>query len=324
VPPHKRLPEKMTDRTLPVGVSIIVPVYRGAPTLRELHHRLDKCLTTSGEPFEILFVDDGSPDNSWHVITTLAQSHKTVRGLRLGRNYGQHAALLAGLRAARYSLAVTVDDDLQNPPEEIPHLLAALVEGVDVVYGVPTVVRQDLSRRLAGRLARWSIKASGVEHAPSVSSFRAFRTDLRQSFDVPIGPAVDIDSILAWGTTNFTSIKVAHDERKVGVSNYTFRRLLTHAFDFFTGYSALPLRIATFLGLGASALGVVLLGWVLGHVLFAGDGVTGFPFLASTIIIFSGVQLVMLGLIGEYIGRIHFRMMGKPSYAILSSTDDVE
>ncbi len=228
------------------------------------------------------------------------------------------------MRAARYSVTVTLDDDLQNPPEEIPRLLAALAEGADVVYGVPEVVSQELSRRLAGRVARWSIRTSGVEHAPSVSSFRVFRTDLRRSFDLPIGPAVDVDALLAWGTTHFTSVKVTHDERKVGVSNYTVRRLLTHAFDFLTGYSALPLRIATFLGLTASGLGVLLLGWVLGHVVFAGDAVAGFPFLASAIIIFSGIQLVMLGLIGEYIGRMHFRVMGKPSYAILSSTDEVE
>ena len=314
----------MADDLLLPGVSVVVPVYRGARTLRELYERVSAVFAEVGPPFEIVLVDDGSPDESWGVISELAASHKAVRGLRLGRNYGQHAALLAGLRAARFSTTITVDDDLQNPPEEIPTLLAALGEGVDVVYGVPTVVRQDLSRRLAGRLARWSIRASGVEHAPSVSSFRAFRTDLRHSFDVPIGPAVDIDSLLAWGTTRFSSVKVAHAERKVGVSNYTFRRLLTHAFDFLTGYSTLPLRIATFLGIATSGLGVILLGWVLGHVLFAGDSVSGFPFLASTIIIFSGVQLVMLGLIGEYIGRIHFRIMGKPSYAILSSIDEAE
>ena len=313
----------MPENILHVGVSVVVPVYRGAPTLRELCERVELALTPTNAPFEIILVDDGSPDESWKVIKDLASSHGVVRGLRLGRNYGQHAALLAGTRSATFSTTVTLDDDLQNPPEEIPRLLAALTQGDDVVYGVPSSVQQDFSRRLASRLARWSIKASGIEHAPSVSSFRAFRTDLRRSFNVPIGPAVDIDSLLTWGTTRFGSVKVAHAERKVGVSNYTLRRLLVHAFDFLTGYSALPLRIATFLGIAASGLGVVLLGWVLGHVLFAGDAVSGFPFVASTIIIFSGVQLVMLGLIGEYVGRIHFRSMGKPSYAILSSTDDV-
>jgi glycosyltransferase involved in cell wall biosynthesis len=314
----------MPDDVLQVGVSVVVPVYRGAPTLRELCERVELVLIPTNNPFEIILVDDGSPDDSWKVIKDLAADHGAVRGLRLGRNYGQHAALLAGIRSARFSTTITLDDDLQNPPEEIPRLLAALTQGDDVVYGVPTIVQQDLLRRLAGRLARWSIKASGIEHAPSVSSFRAFRTDLRRSFDVAIGPAVDVDSLLAWGTTHFGSVKVAHSERKVGVSNYTFRRLLAHAFDFLTGYSALPLRIATFVGLAASGFGVILLGWVLGHVLFGGDSVSGFPFVASTIIIFSGVQLVMLGLIGEYVGRIHFRVMGKPSYAILSSTDDVD
>jgi undecaprenyl-phosphate 4-deoxy-4-formamido-L-arabinose transferase len=314
----------MANSQLPLGVSVVVPVYRGAPTLRELNDRLTSVLASRDLAFEVIFVDDGSPDESWKIITDLAASHDAVHGLRLGRNYGQHAALLAGIRKARYSIAVTLDDDLQNPPEEIPRLLGELVEGVDVVYGTPRVVREDLWRRQAARLARWSIKASGVAHAPSVSSFRAFRTDLRQAFDVSVGPAVAIDSLLAWGTTRFVSIDVQHNERKVAASNYTARQLLTFALDLFTGFTAIPLRIATLLGLVTSAFGAVLLLWVLVRYFVEGDRIVGFPFLASTIIIFSGVQLLILGLIGEYLGRMHFRTMGKPSYAILSSTDRSE
>ena len=314
----------MANGELPSGVSVVVPVCRGAPTLRELNDRLTIVLAPRDVAFEVIFVDDRSPDESWQIIGELAASHDAVRGLRLSRNYGQHAALLAGIRAARYSITVTLDDDLQNPPEEIPRLLGELVEGVDVVYGVPRVVREDLMRRQAGRLARWSIKASGVAHAPSVSSFRAFRTDLRRAFDVSIGPGVAIDSLLAWGTTQFTSIDVQHDEREVGVSNYTSRQLLTFAFDLFTGFTAIPLRIATFLGLATSGFGAVLLLWVISRLIIDGDNIVGFPFLASSIIIFSGVQLLILGLIGEYLGRVHFRTMGKPSYAILSSTDGSE
>ena len=311
----------MTEDDLTAGVSIIVPVYRGAATLPELYRRLNSVLETNETPFEILLVDDGSQDNSWEVIRQLAANHSAVRGLRLGRNYGQHAALLAGIRAARFSVAVSLDDDLQNPPEEIPRLIAALDEHTDVVYGVPRVVNESFLRRLAGRLVRWSIKASGVRHAPAMSPFRAFRTDLRRSFDVPIGPAVSIDVLLTWGTTQFSSIEVAHAERAVGESNYTIGKLVAHAFDVFTGYSTLPLRVATFVGLATSIAGIALLVWVLGRVTFSGDSVAGFPFLASTVIIFSGVQLVILGLIGEYIGRIHFRTMRKPSYAIVSTTD---
>ena len=315
---------RMDDGALAHGISIVVPVYRGSSTLPDLHRRLDAVLTARGDRYELILVDDGSPDDSWKTITKLASEYCEVRGFRLGRNYGQHAALLAGIRAARFPIIVTIDDDLQNPPEELPNILSALVDGVDVVYGVPTVVQEDVWRRLAGRLARWSLKVSGVRHAPSVSSFRAFRTDLRRAFDVQIGPAVAIDSLLAWATTRFASVEVVHAEREVGVSNYTAQRLLIFAIDFLTGYSTLPLRIATFLGLVTSGFGVALLIYVFVRVMISGDAVVGFPFLASTIVIFSGVQLIMLGMIGEYIGRIHFRMMGKPSYAILSSTDAVD
>ncbi|MDP9333526.1 MAG: glycosyltransferase family 2 protein [Actinomycetota bacterium] len=312
----------MSEGDIAPGLSIVVPVYRGMPTLEELHRRLDAVARAGGSPFEIIFVDDASPDDSWRVICALAATHANVHGIKLLRNFGQHAALLAGLRSAHYSVVVTLDDDLQNPPEEIPRLLGALTDEVDVVYGVPTSVQQNLSRRLAGRLARWSVRmAVGDNSVHTFTSFRAFRTELRGAFDGPVGPSVNLDVLLSWGTTRFTAIEVVQAPRRTGDSNYGVGHLVRFALDVFTGFSTFPLRIASLLGLATAAFGVVLLAWVLGRLVLTGESTTGFPFLASALSIFSGVQLLLLGIIGEYIGRMHFRVMRKPSYAIRSTTD---
>ena len=162
------------------GVSIVVPTYKSPTTLTELVERTELLGLSA---FEIIIVDDGNNDATWEQIELLSQTKKSVVGLRLGRNFGQHSALLAGVRKAKYSQIVTIDDDLQNPPEEIPKLLAKLVNGVDVVYGVSTQVRQNVWRRFTSRTAKVIFaKVLGFESAISISSFRAFRTQLREGF----------------------------------------------------------------------------------------------------------------------------------------------
>lgn len=305
------------------GVSVIVPVFRSDETLATLVDGITAALAGSG-PFEILMVDDGSGGPTWPTVQRLAQAHPAVRGLRLSRNYGQHNALIAGLRAARYDVSVTIDDDLQNPPEEIPRLLARLAEGdLDVVYGVPEQMEQAIWRRLAGRISRRAMRSVlGMKSAPEVTSFRAFRTRLRDAFDGSLGTNVSLDALLSWGTTRFGSITVAHVPRAAGESNYTFGKLVRFAIDITTGYSAVPLQIASVIGLVAAAFGVLVLVWVVGRLVVTGESVPGFPFLASTIAIFSGVQLFTLGIIGEYLARMHFRVMSKPTYVIAEITGE--
>jgi undecaprenyl-phosphate 4-deoxy-4-formamido-L-arabinose transferase len=244
-----------------------------------------------------------------------------VTGIRLGRNSGQHGALLAGVRAAKFQTVVTLDDDLQNPPEEINKLIDALVPGVDVVYGVSTEVKQNFYRRAGSKLVRkFFASALGFNSAVSMSSFRTFRTVLREGFNTALGPNVSLDALLTWSTTRFTVVEVKHDERKVGDSHYTFRKLVRFMIDMATGYSALPLRLASALGFLTISFGAVLLVYVIGRPIITGERVQGFPMLASTIIIFSGVQIFLLGILGEYIGRMHFRVMNKPTYMVAETT----
>jgi glycosyltransferase involved in cell wall biosynthesis len=305
------------------GVSVVVPVYRSGLSLGPLVERVSAVL--GDRPFEIILVDDGSPAETWTVVRDLADRHPAVVGMRLGRNFGQHNALVAGARKARFPITVTIDDDLQNPPEEIPTLLDALVDDVDVVYGTTPAAAQDRWRRLAGSLSRWAMAgALGAENAARMSAFRAFRTSLRGAFGGEIGPSVSLDALLSWGTSRFRSVTVEHHPRSEGSSNYTFRRLLRFAIDTATGYSTLPLQIATTLGVVMSGFGVVVLVWVVGRLLISGESVPGFPFLASVIAIFSGAQLLTLGIMGEYLARMHFRLMKKPTYHVADVIERVE
>jgi len=300
-----------------VGISIVVPVFNSRETLPELVTRLTRVLPPDSE---VILVDDGNDSTTWSAIEALATSG--VMGLRLARNVGQHAALLAGVREAKHSIIATLDDDLQNPPEELVHLLKALTDDVDVVYGVPIRIKQSFWRSCASVAAKRVMqKMLGFNNAVDISSFRVFRSRLREGFNNDVGPSVSLDVLLTWSTSRFTSVEVEHHERKTGESNYNFRKLLRFMIDTATGYSAVPLRFATSLGLTTVAFSVGVSIWVLGRRLVTGESVPGFPFLAVTIAIFSGVQLIVLGVLGQYIGRIHFRVMNKPTYTIADRTD---
>ena len=300
-----------------VEITIIVPVYCGSATLAELVERTTSVLS-EGPLYEIILVDDGSSDGSWQEIVSLSQRFPRLRGIRLSRNFGQHNALLAGVRGSRGRLSVTLDDDLQNPPEMIPRLLSTLnTTDADVVYGVPISVKQSISRRLAGRLIRMSLSSGlGIDEAPTVRSFRAFRTSLRDGFRQEIGPGVSIDALLAWSARSYASVLVEHNSRAHGTSHYSIRKLARFALDTVTGYSTKPLQIASGLGVLTAFAGFAALIWAVCRPILTGQSVPGFPFLASTIALFSGVQLLTLGIIGEYLARMHFRIMCKPTYVV--------
>ncbi len=303
-------------------ISVVIPVYRSEPSLRILVSRLIGVLREMGREAEIVLVDDASPDNSWNVLKELKHEHgRILKIARLLTNRGQHNAILCGLSLSTADVVVTMDDDLQNPPEEIPQLLAQLARGFDVVYGAPQSEQHGWWRILASQLTKIALQnAMGAETARYVSAFRTFRTHLRDAFADYHGPFVSMDVLLTWGTTRFTFIRVRQDARLAGVSNYTIRRLITHAMNMVTGFSTLPLQFASVLGFLCTLFGLAVLMLVVGRFLIQGTSVPGFTFLASTIAIFSGVQLFSIGVIGEYIARMHFRMMDRPTYTIRSTT----
>jgi undecaprenyl-phosphate 4-deoxy-4-formamido-L-arabinose transferase len=230
--------------------------------------------------------------------------------------------LLCGIRSACGDVIVTMDDDLQHPPEEIPKLLAKLAEGYEVVYGTPEYEQHGRWRDAASQITKLALQTSmGAETARKVSAFRAFHAHIRRAFENYCSPYVSIDVLLTWGATRFAAVPVRHEPRRLGRSNYTLRLLLRHAANMMTGFSILPLQLASLLGFGFAFFGVLVLIYVIGRYLIQGGVVQGFAFLASTIAIFSGVQLFALGIIGEYLARMHFRLMDRPSYVVKAEAD---
>jgi len=302
------------------SISVVTPVYNGEASLGELCRRLAEVLPRISAEHEVILVNDGSGDRSWKTISELCSQSPLVRGLNLMRNYGQHNALLCGIRAAKYEVIVTLDDDLQHPPEEIPLLLARLEEGFDVVYGVPKAERNGFMRAVASRITRLALRAAiGSNMAKNVSAFRVFRAPLREAFASYESPFVSIDVLLTWGTTRFAATRIVFQPRHAGSSNYTFTKLVRHALDMMTGFSTAPLQLASLIGFTCTLFGIGVFIYVIGRYSLEGS-IPGFPFLASIIAIFSGAQLFALGVIGEYLARMHFRSMKRPAYVVRGTT----
>ncbi len=300
-----------------ITVSVVVPVYNGQDSLDELCLRIQTVLTPLVQQFEIILVNDGSRDQSWQVITRQVSQYHNIRGVNLMRNYGQDNALLAGIQLAYYEIIVTLDDDLQHPPEEIPNLLAKLLEGYDIVYGKPAHKQHGTWRNVTSVLFYQVLNlVMGSTIGEHLSAFRAFRSVLRRGFERFTDTHLSIDALLAWNTQRITHILIKHEARKYGASGYTLKKLWHHAMSMLTGYSHLPVRLAISLGLLTTGLGLFL--GILGLSLHFSHVMTisGSAFVILVITLFSGVQLCAIGILGEYLVRLHFRTMGQPAYVI--------
>ena len=298
-------------------LSVVIPVYNSALSLPKVAEALLAFVAEQGLRCEIILVNDGSRDASWQRIQEAVAAHSEIRGVNLARNYGQHNALLCGIRLARFDVICTMDDDLQHPVSEIPKLLAPLAEGYEVVYGAPREERHGFWRDAASRVTKIALGgAMGAETARHISAFRVFHTSIRDAFAGYQGSFVSIDVLLTWGASRFCVIPVEHLPRTIGASNYTFRKLAHHALNMITGFTVLPLQVASLMGFAFTAFGGLVLLYVVCRYLLQGSPVPGFPFLASIIAVFSGAQMFALGIIGEYLARIHFRSMQRPPYAM--------
>ena len=302
--------------------SIVIPVYNSAGSLPDLAARLAQVLPEVTGQFEVILVNDGSRDDSWAIICELSQRYAWLHGINLMRNYGQHNATLCGVRAAHYEIILTMDDDLQHPPEEIPLLLSKLSEGYDVVYGVPNQRPHSWWRNwFSVVIKRVLAQVMGIRTIRDIGAFRAFRARLRQAFAGYQNPNVILDVLLSWGTARFATVIVREDPRAIGHSNYNFVRLFKVTMVVLTGFSTGPLRFASMLGFGFTLFGILIFLYVVGAYLLQGS-IPGFPFLASIIALFSGTQLFALGIIGEYLARIFDRSMDRPAYVVSETAGD--
>lgn len=267
--------------------------------------------------YEIIMVVDGSPDDTWALIIAAAKEHDYVRGINLMRNYGQHSALLAGIRAAHGNVIVTMDDDFQHSPTDIPLLVESLNDGVDIVYGVSVDEEHSFARNISSRtykrFAGILLRAEGAEIA---GAFRAFNRNIVPPHTGNDDLYVPLDVMLSWLSSSSKAIPVFMKKRTDGSSNYTIQGLFRHATNAITGYSIAPLRLVSVMGLitfifSFGILITTLIQYFLGNITVA-----GFPTIAIMISMFAGINLLSLGIIGEYLGRLHMRSMGRPRYVI--------
>ena len=303
-------------------VSVVVPVYNGQATLRALVERLTPVLQSAAADYEIVLVNDCSRDSSWDVVRELARRDAHVRGVDLVRNSGQHNALLCGIRLARYDVIVTMDDDLQNRPEDVPLLLDALGDGYDVVYGRPARRQWGAVRNGLSHVMKIALRSTmSAKTAELVGGFRAFRTTVREAFAHYRARFTNIDVMLTWGASRFTAVTVTHELRREGRSGYTYYRLFVHTWNMVTGFSTLPLQVATAVGFSFTLLGIATLLYAVVRWVLYGSVVQGFTFLASIISIYAGAQLFAIGIIGEYLGRMFQRTSGEPGYVVRRTTE---
>jgi len=298
-----------------IDVSVVVPVYNEEPNLDELHRRLTAVLAGMNRTYEIIYVDDGSADGSLAKLEALARGDGHVAAIEFNRNYGQHAAVFAGLAATRGQIVVTLDADLQNPPEEIPRLVARIEDGYDVV-GTRRANRQDpLFRKLASRLIN---RVAGGSMTDYGCMLRAYRREVVDQ----IGQCREISSFIPLLATLFakrvTEIDVEHAERARGTTKYGLRKLIALQFDLVTGFSFLPLRLMTYFG-GAVAFGAFALGvYILVMRIARGPewAQYGIFTLFALLFFMVGLLFIGLGVLGEYLGRIYGEVRQRPRYII--------
>ncbi len=296
--------------------SIVIPIFNSEDSLNDLVEDLALFLPELCSEYEVLLINDGSQDRSWEIISQLSELYPWVHGIKLLRNYGQHNALLCGIRAAQYEIIVTMDDDLQHPPKEIVKLLDKLDEGYDVVYGSAKKMPHGVMRNLFSHYTKRVLSyVMGIKTVREIGSFRAFRTELRKAFANYQSPTVIVDALLSWGTTSFAVVYVDQEPRHGGTSNYNFNKLFHIAIQILTGFSTAPLRLTSLVGFSFTIFGLGVLVYVI-FIYFREGSVPGFPFLASIISLFGGMQLFALGIFGEYLARIFDRSLDRPSYVI--------
>ena len=305
-------------------LSVVIPVYNEAATLEELHRRLSKVLEGFGLEYEVIIVDDGSADDSFETLSRLQARDGRLRVIRLRRNFGQTAALSAGFDHAKGSVVITMDADLQNPPEEIPKLLAKLEEGFDVVSGW-RVKRKDpfLTRRFPSKVANWVIsKITGVALHDYGCSLKVYRREVVENLHLYGEMHRFIPAIASWYGVKIAEVKVDHQPRRQGQSKYGLSRTFRVVFDLLTvkflmDYSTRPLQIFGLMGGLFSGTGFILGFYLSVLKIFYHQSIGQRPLLLlSVLFIFLGVQLVVMGLLGELQTRTYFESSGKKVYVV--------
>lgn len=297
-----------------IEISIVIPVYNSSSIVEELQKRISQSISI---PYEIILVNDCSKDDSWSKIVSLSIKHPHITGINLRKNSGQDNALLAGIRIAKGNYCVIMDDDLQHNPEDIMPLYNECKKGYDVCYANFTSLKQSNVKNIGsntnGKLAEILVsKPKGIYLSP----FKIINRSTVLEIAKFAGPYPYIDGIILTITQNLTQIGLIHQERLSGKSNYTLSKSISVFMKLFTGFSVLPLRIATIAGCISTFIGFILILKYLYDYFIAKNFIEGWTTVVVLIIFFAGLILITLGIIGEYIGRMYLTLNNKPQYSI--------
>jgi undecaprenyl-phosphate 4-deoxy-4-formamido-L-arabinose transferase len=297
-------------------ISVVVPVFNGARALPELRQRLFATMRALGRRHELILVDDRGRSEAWPIIERLAAEHAEVVGVRLTRNFGQHAATVCGIGLARGEWVVTMDDDLEHAPEQLPAMLAAADAEHPLVYAAFERRTHSLFRNLSSELMRGLFKRAFPELNQDYSSFRVLHRSLAQRLGEFGLHRPYIDGYLSWMTSSVVTVPVKHESRRHGDTAYTLPRLLAHALNNFVTFSHLPLRAATYTGTLLASGSFLYLLYIVYGKLTGQIPNPGYASLMSVMLFACGVQLLILGIIGEYIGRLMSAAYRRPVYII--------
>ena len=304
-----------------LDLSIVIPAYRSADCLGPLIAAIEAALVPEGIDYEVILVNDGSPDRTWAVIEELCESHPHVVGVDLRRNFGQDNAILTGVRQARGRDVAIMDDDLQHHPRDLPALMAEADAGADVVYARFPVKRQKLWKNLGswfnGKVAEWVL---GKPRHIYMSPYKVIRKEVADLICRYEGPDPYIDGLLFQVTSRFVQVPVEHHARHSGSSNFTPIKSLVIWARLATGFSIRPLRMVTFCGFGLGAMGALLAAIVILDRIFYPErfavSVAGWASLMVAVLLVGGIQMIFLGILGEYSGRTHTAVAGRPQATI--------
>ena len=304
----------MTTRPL---YSVVVPVFNEEGNVEALAAGITAAMDKLGATFEVLFVDDGSKDKTPALLRAIAHADPRVRVVRFTRNYGQEAAVEALYLNARGKWLIQMDGDMQHPPEEIAKLVAKKNEGFDVVYGVREGRQDSLFRVAASRTMQWGMRSMmEIELPEDVSTFRLMSAPIARLVAALPERRKFFSALIVWSGARIGVVKVAHAARATGTTKYNFTKLLNHTFDLLVGFSSKPLRYIGTLGLMFALGGFGLGAWTIVRKMIWDYGIMGWPSLFAALVILSGMQLIALSIIGEYIARIYVQAQARPLYNI--------
>ena len=305
--------QKTTEK-ISIDFSVVIPVFNEEENILELYRRLSAQMEKLGT-YEIIMVDDGSTDRSWGLIKELHEKDSRVKGLSFSRNFGHHIAITAGLDHAKGEKVILMDGDLQDPPEEIPKLYGKFNEGYDLIYGIREKRQDNILKKITSYLFWWILRRfSGVNIPQGQTMLRIMNRRIVGVIKEMREHARFIHGMMAWAGFKVSTLEIKHNPRIKGKSKYNLTKMFKLAFHAVTSFSTVPLRLATYLGIISSFISLVVGIYFIYRKVFYGIPVLGYASIIVSLFFIGGIQLLVLGILGEYLGRTYQEVQRRPLY----------